>query len=291
MPKTIKIVPHLDSKELEDRYRKARDPVERSHYQILWLISQGKTTTEVMEVTPDTPEGMHPTTRWPLQRLWTTGPWGPSSPKPGRHRSGAAHRRAAGGARRGSEGAPARRRDVELLEGRRVDRGEDRQGGEQQEAEGLGVFEEAQTKPEGPKAPSRIGRQTRAGGFQKKLPMRVMRLKEAYPTAKVELSVVRGRVPPGPQADHPQGVESHSREAHREGPPALRVELLPLRLRAPENRRGLLVNTPHRRGGGVLLGAGELLRPGSGSGQEEKTHSCSSCSIKPGGTGPRRRRS
>ncbi len=54
MPKTIKLEPHLGSKELEDRYRKARDPVERSHYQILWLISEGKTTTQVMEVT-DTP--------------------------------------------------------------------------------------------------------------------------------------------------------------------------------------------------------------------------------------------
>jgi|SRR5215210_2479471 len=51
MPKTIKIVPYLGSEELEDRYRKAHDPVERSHYQILWLISQGKTTTQVMEVT------------------------------------------------------------------------------------------------------------------------------------------------------------------------------------------------------------------------------------------------
>src|SRR5215203_1424410 len=51
MPKTIKIVPYLDSEELEDRYRKAHDPVERSHYQILWLISEGKTTTQVMEVT------------------------------------------------------------------------------------------------------------------------------------------------------------------------------------------------------------------------------------------------
>src|SRR5438270_7619281 len=51
MPKIIKIVPHLDSEELEDRYRKAHDPVERSHYQILWLISEGKSTTQVMEVT------------------------------------------------------------------------------------------------------------------------------------------------------------------------------------------------------------------------------------------------
>jgi transposase len=51
MPKKINLEPHLDSKELENRYRKAHDPVERSHYQILWLISEGKTTTEVMEVT------------------------------------------------------------------------------------------------------------------------------------------------------------------------------------------------------------------------------------------------
>src|SRR5215218_2199172 len=51
MPKKIKLKPHLDSKELENRYRKAHDPVERSHYQILWLISEGKTTTQVMEAT------------------------------------------------------------------------------------------------------------------------------------------------------------------------------------------------------------------------------------------------
>jgi len=36
---------------LESRYRKAHDPVLRSHYQILWLISEGRTTTQVIEVT------------------------------------------------------------------------------------------------------------------------------------------------------------------------------------------------------------------------------------------------
>ena len=51
MPKTIKLESHLSSEELESRYRKAHDPVERSHYQIVWLISEGKTTTQVMEVT------------------------------------------------------------------------------------------------------------------------------------------------------------------------------------------------------------------------------------------------
>src|ERR687884_1903236 len=51
MPKTIKLESYLDSKELENRYRKAKDPVERSHYQIVWLISEGKTTRQVMEAT------------------------------------------------------------------------------------------------------------------------------------------------------------------------------------------------------------------------------------------------
>ena len=49
--KTIKLTPHLSSEQLENRYRKAHDPVLRSHYQILWLISEGNTTTHIMEVT------------------------------------------------------------------------------------------------------------------------------------------------------------------------------------------------------------------------------------------------
>jgi transposase len=51
MPKIIKLESHLNPKELENHYRKAHDPVLRSHYQILWLISEGKSTTQVMEVT------------------------------------------------------------------------------------------------------------------------------------------------------------------------------------------------------------------------------------------------
>lgn len=50
MPKTIRLESHLTSEALEDRYRKARDPILRSHYQILWLISEGRTTRQVMEV-------------------------------------------------------------------------------------------------------------------------------------------------------------------------------------------------------------------------------------------------
>lgn len=51
MPKTIKLEAHLSQEDLEHRYRKAHDPVARSHYQILWLIGEGRTTSEVMEVT------------------------------------------------------------------------------------------------------------------------------------------------------------------------------------------------------------------------------------------------
>src|SRR5688500_14930248 len=51
MPKTIMLEPHLHSEELEKRYANAHDPVLRSHYQICWLISEGKSTTQVMEVT------------------------------------------------------------------------------------------------------------------------------------------------------------------------------------------------------------------------------------------------
>ena len=42
---------HLSTEELGRRYREARDRVERSHYQVIWLLSCGKSTREVMEAT------------------------------------------------------------------------------------------------------------------------------------------------------------------------------------------------------------------------------------------------
>ena len=39
------------AEELERGYRKSRDPVERSHYQIAWLLVRGKAVREVAEVT------------------------------------------------------------------------------------------------------------------------------------------------------------------------------------------------------------------------------------------------
>lgn len=51
MPKRIIIEPHLTLEELEARYRRAKDSVERSHYQIIWLLAQGRPSEEVASIT------------------------------------------------------------------------------------------------------------------------------------------------------------------------------------------------------------------------------------------------
>ena len=55
MPKRLELLPHVSTEELEHRYRKAKDPVERSHHQIAWLLSEGRSTREVCEVTGYSP--------------------------------------------------------------------------------------------------------------------------------------------------------------------------------------------------------------------------------------------
>jgi transposase len=55
MPKRLELSPHASTQELEHRYRKAKDPVERSHRQIVWLLSEGRTTEEVCGVTGYSP--------------------------------------------------------------------------------------------------------------------------------------------------------------------------------------------------------------------------------------------
>lgn len=47
MARRIVLKPHLSSAELEQRYRGAHDPVERSHLQMLWLLSQGHSGVQV----------------------------------------------------------------------------------------------------------------------------------------------------------------------------------------------------------------------------------------------------
>ena len=51
MPRRITIDPHLSQEELAPRYRGAKDAIERTHYQTIWLLAKGKTTAEVAFVT------------------------------------------------------------------------------------------------------------------------------------------------------------------------------------------------------------------------------------------------
>ena len=51
MPKRIKLQEHLSLAELEQQYRQAKDPVERSQWQILWLLAKGSPSEQVAQVT------------------------------------------------------------------------------------------------------------------------------------------------------------------------------------------------------------------------------------------------
>lgn len=51
MPKRLTLACHLSHEKLHQCYRQATDSVERTHYQILWLLACGKTTQQVAEVT------------------------------------------------------------------------------------------------------------------------------------------------------------------------------------------------------------------------------------------------
>jgi transposase len=51
MARRLTIPPHLTLAELERRYRRARDPVARSHWHILWLLAGGMATAEVARLT------------------------------------------------------------------------------------------------------------------------------------------------------------------------------------------------------------------------------------------------
>ena len=51
MPKRIRLHLYLTDHKLHERYRHARDPVERSHWQFLWLLARGLTATAIARVT------------------------------------------------------------------------------------------------------------------------------------------------------------------------------------------------------------------------------------------------
>src|SRR5258708_17640967 len=51
MARQIHLQPHLSVDDLERRYRAAKEPNERSWWQILWLLSQGHTAVQIAAVT------------------------------------------------------------------------------------------------------------------------------------------------------------------------------------------------------------------------------------------------
>ena len=50
MARRIHLQPYLSVDELEQRYRTAKEPNERTWWQILWLLAQGRTATELAAV-------------------------------------------------------------------------------------------------------------------------------------------------------------------------------------------------------------------------------------------------
>src|SRR5260370_16897844 len=51
MARHIHLQPHLSVDDLERRYRAAKEPNERTWWQLLWLLAQGRTATELSAVT------------------------------------------------------------------------------------------------------------------------------------------------------------------------------------------------------------------------------------------------
>jgi transposase len=51
MPKRLSIQAHLSVDELAAQYRRAKDPVARSHWQVIWLLAQGRPSAQVAAVT------------------------------------------------------------------------------------------------------------------------------------------------------------------------------------------------------------------------------------------------
>lgn len=50
MARRMYLQPYLSVDELELRYRRAKEPNERIWWQILWLLAQGRTATELSSI-------------------------------------------------------------------------------------------------------------------------------------------------------------------------------------------------------------------------------------------------
>jgi transposase len=80
MPKRLQITAYLSLEALEQCYRQAKDGVERSHYQIIWLLAQGKRTREVAALTGYS-------RGWIYELVWGYNRQGPGSLGDHRHHS------------------------------------------------------------------------------------------------------------------------------------------------------------------------------------------------------------
>ena len=59
IPKRLKLEPHQTPSELSKLYRQASDPIERTRYQIIWLLATGRVTEDVAEVTDYCPNSIY----------------------------------------------------------------------------------------------------------------------------------------------------------------------------------------------------------------------------------------
>jgi transposase len=187
MPKTIKLEPHLRSEELENRYRKAHDdPVLRSHYQILWLISEGKTTSQVMEAT-----GYY--RGWIQQIARRYNASGPEALGDRRHQNPGARERALLTQELQEELREALKKppaDGGMWSSPKVGEWIENRTGHvltQKKQRGWEYMRKLGQSAKVPRPHHRKANKADQDAFKKPLHVRVMRLKESYPTAKVEL--------------------------------------------------------------------------------------------------------
>ncbi len=80
MGKRLTVAQQLCIEELGQRYRQAKESIERSHWQILWLLAQGHTSAKVAQVTG---YGIP----WVRQLVWRYNTQGPEGLHDERHRN------------------------------------------------------------------------------------------------------------------------------------------------------------------------------------------------------------
>lgn len=51
MPRKLRLENHFDIDELEANYKACKHPIEKPHWQMIWLVAKGKNAIEVAEVT------------------------------------------------------------------------------------------------------------------------------------------------------------------------------------------------------------------------------------------------